>query len=142
LIDENNELLPPTLRYGDGDAQPGQYSNNNLEWAEPDANPKGLGQRLARKLTLGPAIDPAEGCEIARLPKDQKFPGNIVIKPKEVAETEARNAYHTDNAALGLVIWSDGSKLDTGGCRSRYSVEARQYLASKRLSPRKYQRGF
>src|SRR5271156_5828740 len=110
-----NELLPPTLRYGDGDAQPGQYSDNNLEWVEPDANPKGIGQRLARKLTLGPAIDPAEGCEIAKPPKDQIFPGNIVIKPKDIAETEARNAYNADNAALDLVIWSDGSKLDTGG---------------------------
>jgi len=25
-----NSLLPPTLRYGDGDAQPGEYSTTNL----------------------------------------------------------------------------------------------------------------
>ena len=110
-----NELLPPTLRYGDGDAQPGQYSNNNLEWVEPDSDPKSIGQRLAKKLTLGLDIDPSEGCEIARTPKDQVFPGNIVIKPKDIAETEARNIYNAHNAALELVIWSDGSKLDTGG---------------------------
>ena len=46
-----NELLPPTIRYGDGDAQPGQYSNNNLDWTEPESNPKDIGQRLAKQLT-------------------------------------------------------------------------------------------
>src|SRR4029453_1341397 len=86
-----NGLLPPTLRYGDGDAQPGQYSNSNLQWTEYSSNPKGIGQRLAKKLTQGPALDPSEGCEVSILPKSQTFPGNIVIKPKDMAETEARN---------------------------------------------------
>src|SRR5213078_1501995 len=108
-----NGILPPTLRYGDGDAQPGEYSNSNLQWTESSPNPKGIGQRLAKRLTLGPAIDPSEGCEIARPPKDHAFPGDIEIKPKDVAENEAKNAYN--NAALDLVVWSDGSKLETGG---------------------------
>jgi ribonuclease HI len=38
-----------------------------------------------------------------------------VIKPKDIAETEARNVYNSRNAALELAIWTDGSKLDTGG---------------------------
>jgi hypothetical protein len=111
-----NGLLPPTLRYGDGEAQPGQYSNSNLEWAEPSSlTPKGIGQRLAKKLTIGPVIDPSEGCETAKIPKGQAFSGNLVIKPKDIAETEARNAYKADRAGPNLIFWSDGSKLDTGG---------------------------
>ena len=43
-----NDLLPPTVRYRDGDAQPGQYLNDNLEWTEPESNPKDIGQRLAK----------------------------------------------------------------------------------------------
>jgi hypothetical protein len=38
-----NELLPPTVRYGDRDAQPGQYSNNNLEWIDPELSPRDTG---------------------------------------------------------------------------------------------------
>ena len=38
-----------------------------------------------------------------------------MIKPKDIAETEARNVYNSRNAALELAIWTDGSKLDTGG---------------------------
>ena len=46
-----NDLLPPTIRYGDGDAQPEQYSNDNLEWTEPESSPREIGQRLAKQLT-------------------------------------------------------------------------------------------
>src|SRR5947207_10477569 len=53
-----NDLLPPTIRYGDGDAQPEQYSNDNLEWTEPESSPREIGQRLAKQLTRGPVIDP------------------------------------------------------------------------------------
>src|SRR5205814_9767362 len=84
-----NELLPPTIRYGDGDAQPGQYSNNNLDWTEPESNPKDIGQRLAKQLTQGPVINPSKDCEIAKAPKEKAFPGAIVIKPKGIAEEEA-----------------------------------------------------
>jgi hypothetical protein len=99
-----NELLPPTVRYGDGDAQPEQYSNNNLEWIDPESSPKNIGQRLAKQLTRGPVIDPAEGCEIARIPKGIVFPGIIVIKPKDIAEKEAKNIYKPDKVNLDLII--------------------------------------
>jgi hypothetical protein len=81
-----NELLPPTVRYGDGDAQPGQYSNNNLEWIDPESSPK-----------------------------DIVFPGTIVIKPKDIAEKEAKNIYKLDRVNLDLIIWSDRSKLEIEG---------------------------
>ena len=106
-----NVLLPPTLRYGDGDAQPGEYSNSNLQWAETDSNPKGIGQRLAKNLTLGLDIDPSEGFERAILPKELLFPGKVVIESKGKAEENARKAYSTDS---DLILWSDGSRLETG----------------------------
>jgi hypothetical protein len=58
-----NGLLPPILRYGDGDAQLGEYSNNNLQWAEPNSNPKSLEQRLAKNFILDLNIDLLEGFE-------------------------------------------------------------------------------
>jgi len=36
-----------------------------------------------------------------------------VIQPKDTAESEARNAYNANRTSL--LIWSDGSKIDTGG---------------------------
>src|SRR5271154_29236 len=107
-----NELLPATLRYGDGDAQPGQYSSSDLNWTEPSLDPKGIGQRLAKKLTIGPAIDSSEGCEIARIPKDQDFIGKIVIKPRDIAENEALSLYSETDS---IQVWSDGAKIESGG---------------------------
>ena len=37
-----NGLLPATLRYGDGDAQSEQYSSHNLQWTDPNDNPKAI----------------------------------------------------------------------------------------------------
>ena len=99
-----NELLPPTVRYGDGDAQPGQYSNDNLEWIEPESSSKEIGQRLAKQLTRGPAIDPSEGCEIARISKEKVFLKVIIIKPKNIAEKEAKNIYKLKKFNLNFII--------------------------------------
>jgi hypothetical protein len=70
-----------------------------------------------------PAIDPAEGCEIARIPKEIVFPGTIVIKPKDVAEKEARNIYKPDRVNSDLIIWSDGSKLETEGVETGIALK-------------------
>jgi hypothetical protein len=43
------------------------------------------------------------------------FPGTIVIKPKDIAEKEARNIYKSDRVNSDLIIWSDESKLETEG---------------------------
>ena len=118
-----NELLPPTLRYGDGDAQPGQYSNNDLEWTELESKPKEIGQRLAKQITRGPVIDPADGCEIAKFPIESKFLGNIIIKPKGIAEKEAKNVYNTYKGGQNLIIWTDGSKLDKGGVGAGIAIK-------------------
>ena len=68
-----------------------------------------------KKLTLGLAIDPSKGCEIAIVPKDREFLGDIVIKLKDIADTEARNTYNTNNARADLILWLDGSKLNARG---------------------------
>ena len=92
------------MRYGDGDAQPGQYPNNDLEWTEPESNPKDIGQRLAKKLIQGSIINPSEGCEIAKTPKEKAFLGVIIIKLKSIAEKEAKNIYKLERANLDLII--------------------------------------
>ena len=99
-------VLPPTLRYGDGDAQPGEYSTDNLQWAGQET-PRNIGQRLARKLTENQDLDPSEGYETTSWPKGKTFPGDIIISQAKEAEIEARNPQ------TGLVFWTDGSRLDT-----------------------------
>jgi hypothetical protein len=51
-----------------------------------------------------PVIDPLEGCEIARAPREKAFPGTIVIKPKDIAEEEAKNIYKPKRSNLDLII--------------------------------------
>jgi hypothetical protein len=84
-----NNLLPPTLRYGDGDTQPGEYLTTDLQWAERDTDPKGLGQRLARKLIKGLNIDPSDGFKWSNTPYEKVFPGQIYIDEPPRAEEEA-----------------------------------------------------
>jgi hypothetical protein len=50
LINSANQLLPSTLRYKDGSAQPNEYSIGNLEWSDNRAKPRNLAQILAKKL--------------------------------------------------------------------------------------------
>jgi hypothetical protein len=102
-----NNLLPLTLRYGDGDAQPREYSITDLQWAERDTKPTELGQRLARKLTKGLNIDPSEGFERSNTPQEKTFPGQIHIDEPLRAEEEAYKPRE------GLVLWSDGSRLES-----------------------------
>jgi hypothetical protein len=51
------------------------------------------------------------------------FPGTIVIKPKDIAEKEARNIYKPDKVNSNLIIWSDGSKLETEGIRTGIALK-------------------
>ena len=81
------------MKYGDGNAQPGQYSENDLEWIYNRIKPSNLAQRLARKLTNKLNLDPLEGFEEAYIVKNLAFPGNIIISAKETAELEAEKAY-------------------------------------------------
>jgi Reverse transcriptase (RNA-dependent DNA polymerase)/Endonuclease-reverse transcriptase len=107
-INPANQLLPPTLRYGDGSAQPNEYSTGNLEWSDNRAKPRNLAQRLAKKLTNQLKLDPSEGFEEAKCAKGLLFPGDITISSLEEAEIEAITKYP------GLTIWTDGSRLDSG----------------------------
>ena len=61
-------------------------------------------------LTLGLPIDPSEGFERAIQPKGLVFPGDIIISSTETAKKEAEKAYVT---STDLILWSDGSKLET-----------------------------
>ena len=60
-------------------------------------------------------MDPSEGFKIAIIPKERSFPRIIAIKLKDIAKKEARDAYNFYNAEKDLILWSDGSKLETGG---------------------------
>ena len=76
-----------------------------------DSNPKGIGQRLVKNLTLGLIIDPSEGFERAIHPKESLFPGKTAIELREIVEKDAQKAYSTNS---DLILWSDGSRLEIG----------------------------
>ena len=103
-----NQILPQTLKYGDGNAQPEDYPEADLEWIYTHKKPANLAQRLARKLTDNLDLDPSEGFEQALLVKKLAFPGKICISSTEMAIKEAEFSYN------GLTMWSDGSRLDSG----------------------------
>ena len=96
------------MRERDGNSQPGEQPENTLMWVET-ARPALLGHLLARQLALDNSIDPADGIEpVENLGPAAPFPGEIVIEKKEKAIKQAKKYQ------VGTVVWTDGSKLDTG----------------------------
>ena len=49
-------------------------------------------------------MDPSEGFKVAIIPKERSFPRTIAIKPKDIAEKEARDAYNFYNAKKDLIL--------------------------------------
>jgi hypothetical protein len=62
---------------------------------------------LARKLTKDLNINPLEGFERFNTPQEKSFPGQIHINKPLRAEEKAYKP------RKGLVLWSDGSKLES-----------------------------
>ena len=56
-----NQLLPLTFKYGDGNAQPGQYPKRDLQWIFDGIKPANLAQRLAKNLINKLNLDPLKG---------------------------------------------------------------------------------
>ena len=101
-------ILPITLRIGDGNAQPEDQPEHDSAWASngPIAT---YSQRLARQVSIRFTLDPAEGTEPAWAIPNSVFAGELVIEDRNRAILEAKfgNAH--------LKLWCDGSKLDKSG---------------------------
>ena len=102
------DILPITLRIGDGNAQPEDQPEHDSAWASngPIAT---YGQRLARQVSIGFTIDPAEGTEPVRATPSSIFPGELIIEDRNKAILDA------ESGKAHLKLWCDGSKLDKGG---------------------------
>ena len=102
------DILPIILRIGDGNTQPEDQPEHDSVWAsnEPIAT---YGQQLARQVSIGFTIDPAEGIEPVRATSSSIFPGELIIEDRNraILDAESGKAY--------LKLWFDGSKLDKGG---------------------------
>jgi hypothetical protein len=103
-----NSILPSTFRYGELDAQPGQYSSGNLDWTY-DKPQKSLGKHLAKQLASCLRVNSEAGFEAtySNLPR---FTGQVVIKEPKKAKDEALLEYLED-----LVIFTDGAKQERAG---------------------------
>ena len=104
------DILPITLRTGDGNAQPEELPEYDLIWST-NQRIRTYGQHLAKQVSVSFSIDPAEGVEPILPMPIQSFPGKICMEEKCKAIEIAKKA--GDQA--DLTLWCDGSKLDQGG---------------------------
>ena len=102
------DILPVSLRIGDGSAQPGELPENDEIWSL-NQKVRTYGQHLARQVSVGFSIDLAEGVEPGLHLKPAEFLGKIIIHEAKVAIKEAQE----DRS--DLTLWSDGSKGESGG---------------------------
>jgi ribonuclease HI len=117
-----NQLLPQTLKFGDGNAQSEVYLEEDLAWIYPKIKPKNLAQRLAKNLIKELNLDPLKGFEEAQIVRKRIFSGEVIISKKEIAISNA------EKPQKGLILWTDGSKSElgfsgigiTGNIRSKY----------------------
>ena len=102
------EILPINLREGDKGFRPEELPENTLMWTQ-NVRTRLYGQWLAWQITIDHSIDPAEGVEpVTKLTFHSSLKPDIIVKGKREAIEEAKK----DKA--GLVLWTDGSKLDQG----------------------------
>lgn len=102
------EILPITLRIGDGNAQVNEQPEKVAIWASNERITN-YGKRLARQISIKGCVDPAEGTEPILASSRSAFPRKLIIEGREKAIRE-RTIGGPD-----LELWCDGSKLDKGG---------------------------
>lgn len=102
------DILPITLRKGDGTAQPGDLFESDSIWLTAQRI-KTYGQQLVEQVSVGFSIDLAEGVEPISAMLAQVFPGKILMEEK----TRATDFTKGDRADFTLLCY--GSKLDQGG---------------------------
>lgn len=98
------DILPVSLRLGDGSVQPGELPENDEIWSL-NQKVRTFGQQLAQQVSVDFSIDLAEGVEPVIQFKPAEFSGRIIIQEPKLAIKEAK-ADLSD-----LILWSDGSKL-------------------------------
>jgi ribonuclease HI len=104
-----HHVLPVSFREGDRHAQPGEQPLEDRGWAEQTPRgPYSLGQHLAKQLAEVLPTDPSGGFEGTKVPQQEAFAGQILIQSRDEA-LETANGF-----VDGLVLWTDGSRLDNG----------------------------
>ena len=102
------EILPITLRIGDGNAQPNEQPEKDAIWASNERITT-YGQRLARQISVTGCIDPAEGTEPILASPRLVFPEKLIFEGRDKAIRERTTG------GPDLKLWCNGSKLDRGG---------------------------
>ncbi len=102
------DILPITLRIGDGHTQPEDQPEHDSAWAgnEPIAT---YSQRLAWQVSIGFTIDTAKRTEPVWAAPHSVFPGELIIEDRKSAILKAKSGKAHPK------LWCDGSKLDKGG---------------------------
>ena len=105
------EILLVSFWEGVQHTQPGEQTPGNQRWADSsNCSPWSLGQHLAQQLANILPVDPSEGFESMIQTSSSQFPGRIKMLPGPEALAAAQSL------PPGLIIWSDGSRLENGRC--------------------------
>ena len=84
------DILPVSMREGDGSSQPGKQPRNTFMWVE-NAKPTLLGHLIAWRLAFRQSINPADGIEPVEDSRPAAlFLGDIIIKRKGKAIRQAK----------------------------------------------------
>lgn len=99
------DILPITLRTGDGNAQPEDLPKYDSIWTTNEQIST-YRQHLAKQISVRFSIDPAEGVEPISARPAQVFLGKIFIeeKSREIDRAKCNRA--------NVTLWCNGSKLD------------------------------
>ena len=99
------DILPITLREGDGHTQPEDLPECDSIWSTTQRI-RTYGQHLARRISLGFCIDPAEGVEPILAIPVQVFPGKVFMEDRnraiQVPKEELADKHRGSHLLLGL----------------------------------------
>lgn len=100
------DILPITLRVGDGNVQPEDQPEQDAIWV---SNPHitTYSQRPARQVSVRFSIDPAKGTKPIRAILRSLFLGKLIIENRNRVILEAKTGI------ANLNLWCDGLKLDS-----------------------------
>ena len=102
------DIFPITLREGDGYTRPEDLPEGDSIWSTIQRI-RTYGQHLARQISVGFCINPAEEVEPILAIPPQVFPEKVFIEDRNRAIQMAKKRL------ANLTLWCDGSKLEQRG---------------------------
>ena len=102
-----NQLLSLTLKYGDGNVQSDQYSEEDLSWIHSEVKSVNLTQKLVKNLIKELNLDSSERFKKVLIVKKLLFPKRIIILEKEIVISKTKKLQND------LTLWTDDLRTNS-----------------------------